>query len=210
MHCLIKEWRTAIVFLTVCLCAGCSSFTYSPAYPASYPPLANRAGLAIQRGKDLRPPDRITPGWCKPAEPIVARALAEEARHANLFERVKVHPRAANPNKYPILVECDVIKFDCVNTATVFENIGRTVLQAQGLHGALIAASIPSEYTSEIEIRFQVLDPATGLPKFARNYRAQRTTTANGYQGKKPLMQQTSAALEEVIAQFLRDLAKMP
>jgi len=207
MHRLLNGWRTFVLLLTVSLGAGCSSFSYSPAYAASYPPVAIRTGLAIRRGKDLRSPDQITPNWCKPAEPIVARALADEVRHANLFDRVEIHARTVNPQKYPTIVACDVLKFDCVNKASVFEHGGRTMLQMLGIRGNLIAASIPSEYTSHVEIQFEVLDTTSGRPKFTTTYRVQRTRSVNRYQGKTPLMQQTSAALEDVLAQFIHDLA---
>jgi hypothetical protein len=210
MHGLPSVWRLFVILPTVGLCAGCSSFTYSPTYATSYASVANRAGLGIRRGEDLRPQDQITPDWCKPAEPIVARALADEVRHANLFDRVKIHARAFNPKKYPTIVEFEVRKFDCVSQASFFETTGRTILRMQGIRGTLIAASIPSKHTSDIEVQFQVLDAVTGRSKLTKTYRTQRTMNLNGYQGKTPLMRQTSAALEDAIAQFIDDLARLP
>jgi hypothetical protein len=210
MHRLLNGWRTFVLLFTLSLGGGCSRFSYSPTYPASYAPVANRAGLAIRRGKDLRPPDEITPDWCTPAEPIVARALADEVRHANLFDRVEMHARTVNPQKYPTMVECDVLEFDCVPKVSFFENKGRTMLRMLGIRGHLIAASIPSEYTSDVEVQFEVLDTASGRPKFTRTYRAQRARSFNRYQGKTPLMQQTGATLEDVLARFIRDLAGLP
>ncbi len=164
----------------------------------------------ILTGEDLRPGEERRPDWAGQAEPIVARALTDELKHAQLFSRVKNHAGTVNPKKYPELVKFRVKKFECYNRPAFLETTGRDLLRLQGLRGELIAESIPTKYISEVEVEFEVMDAATQKIIFVRDYSATRTGSANGYQGADPQIQQTSAALESVITQFITDLSRIP
>ena len=178
---------------------GCStSFKYTPTHQQTYAPIANRAGLAIRTGEDLRDAEEKQPSWCKNAEPIVAKALAEEVRRGKLFNRVKIHADAANPKKFSEIIQFRVKKFECASKPSFFESAGRTALEIQGIRGALIARSIPRKYTAEVEVEFEVLDAFTQRSVFQKSYPASGTTTLNGYQSEKPLVQQLSKALETI------------
>jgi hypothetical protein len=200
-----------IALIILSLVAGCStSFKYTPQYDQTFSAIANQTGLAIQKGQDLRPSEEIQPDWAKNAKAIVARALADEVKHGGLFQRVKIVDEPINPKKYSETVQFRVKKFGCYNRAEFLERMGRDLLRFQGIRGALIAESIPTKYISDIEIEFEVLDPSTGQSVFVKTYSAIRTASLNGYQGEKPKVQQTSAALEAVITQFMEDLEKIP
>lgn len=195
----------------VSLCMGCStSFKYSPTRDQTYAPIANRTGLAIRTGEDLRPEEEKQPSWCRKAEPIVAKALAVEIRRNKLFNRVKIHTDAVNPKKFPEIIQFRVKKFECASKASFFESAGRVALEAQGIRGALIARSIPRKYTADVEVEFEVLDSTTRQPVFDKSYSASGVVTLNGYQSEKPLVQQMSAALETVLNKFILDLTKIP
>jgi hypothetical protein len=192
------------------LWAGCStSFKYTPSHVQTYAQVSRQAGLAIRTGEDLRPDNEREPGWAKDAEPIVARALAEEVRHAKLFNRVKTHADGVNPAKYSEIVQFRVKKFECVSDESTIESAGRTILRMQGIRGALIDRSIPTKYNAEVEVEFAVLDGSTRQPLFAKSYAASRSVTLNGYQNSRPKIQQTSTALEEVLTAFVADLVKI-
>jgi hypothetical protein len=195
----------------VSLCVGCStSFKYTPRHEQTYAPIANRRGLAIRTGEDLRDAEEKQPSWCKNAEPIIAKALAEEVRRAKLFGRVKIHADAVNLKKFSEIIQFRVKKFECVSKQSVFESAGRTALEIQGIRGALIARSIPSKYTAEVEVEFEVLDAVAQRPVFQKAYSASGTVTLNGYQSEKPLVQQLSRALETVLDEFIADLTQIP
>ena len=190
---------------------GCStSFDYTPRHDQTYASIGNATGLAIRTGQDLRSGEEKQPGWAKDAEVIVARALADEVKHAQLFRRVKIHMDSVNPKKYSEMVQFRVIKFECRNRAGFLETTGRDLLISKGIRGALIADSIPTKYVSDVEIEFDIVDLSTENPVFSKTYSATRTVTANGYEGEKSKMQQTSAALEEVVSKFVADLTKTP
>jgi hypothetical protein len=167
-------------------------------------------GLAIFTGRDARLSDEIRPDWATDAESIVAHALATEVKSAQLFQRVKIHADTVNPKKYSTIIRFRVLKFECYNHAAFLENTGRELLAYQGLRGALIERSIPTKYVSEVAIEFAVLDATTQQPIFTRTYNATHTDAFNGYQGEKPKVQQTSAALQSVLTQFLTDLTRLP
>lgn len=188
------------------ICLGCSTFKFTPLHPPVGGEGEPRTGLAIQTGEDLRPANERRPAWCQNAEKIVARALAEEVRDAKLFRRVKIHADRVNPARYNEYVQFRVRKFQCYNQAGFLESTGRTFLRFQGLRGALIADSIPSKYISQVEVEFEVRNGPDEPPIFDKTYSATRTDSFNGYQGEKPKIQQTSAALEDVLTQFLVDL----
>lgn len=149
----------------------------------------------------------MQPGWAVNAEKIVASALADEVKHARMFERVKLHAGPVDPNKYSEMVEFRVIRFECSNRPAVMETTGRELLSAGGIRGVLIADSIPSKYISKVEIEFEVLDPPTHRSLLIKTYTATRTFSVNRYQGEGPKMQNTSVALEDVVSQFVSDLA---
>jgi hypothetical protein len=63
----------------------------TPKHDQIYTPISNRNGLAITTGVDSRLAEEKQPDWTKNAEVIIARALADEVKHAKLFDRVKIH-----------------------------------------------------------------------------------------------------------------------
>jgi hypothetical protein len=207
----IQFYKILLASAFVSLCVGCStSFKYTPKRDRTYAPIANRTGLAIRTGEDLRPDDEKHPSWCKNAEPIVAKALAAEIRRAKLFNRVKIHSEAVNPKKFSEIVQFRVEKFECVSKPSFLESAGRTALETQGIRGALIARSIPRKYTADVEVEFEVLDTSSRQPVFDKSYSASGVVTLNGYQSEKPLVQQMSAALETVLNKFILDLTRVP
>ena len=209
------DWRrlttlSAMLFVIVAVGAGCAtSFKYRSDYAHSFSPMAGEQGLAIRTGQDARPMEERQPAWAADAEKIVARALADEVKHAKLVRRVKIHADAANPKKYPLAIAFRVEKFECHNQAAFLEGTGRTLLELQGIRGALIAESIPSKYISEVQVDFEVSDVATGQSFLTKTYSAMRTERLNGYQGENAKVLLTSGALEEVVTQFLSDLTKV-
>ena len=73
----------------------------------------------------------------------------------------------------------------------------------------MIAKSIPTKYISEVTVEFTVLDAVTQTALLSQTYSATREVTLNGYQSEKPKVEQTSAALESVVTQWVSDLAKV-
>jgi hypothetical protein len=215
LSCRCLDWRrfgftllmaTAILSLG----GGCASFKYTPTHSHAYTPVANPTGLAIRTGQDLRPKQEIRPGWSKDAESIVANALADEVKQAQLFHRVKIHADSVNPEKYSQIVQFQVKKFECYEDAPPELATGRQIVKYFGLTGALLASGIPAKYISEVQIEFQVLDASTQQSVFAKTYSATRKTDTKSFQGSKPQVQQTSDALESVISQFVVDLTRLP
>jgi len=192
---------------------GCAStFKYTSRQDPVSPAIARQTGLAIQTGQDDRPADARQPEWAEPAETIVARALAKEVKQARLFQRVTIHAQAVNPQKYSRTVSFRVLQFECTDQADILAKTGQDILRLQvpGLKGGWIADSIPTQFDVAVEIEFQVLAGASGPLVFQKTYAASRTLTINGYQGESPKIEQTSAALAEVLAEFIADLATLP
>ncbi len=205
--------RSLLIFagaILLPLITGCStSFKYTPAHAQTYAPVAGGVGLAIQTGSDARSDEEIRPAWAKNAETIIARAIADEVKYAKSFQRVKIHADTVNLKKYSEVVRFRMLKFECYNQPVFLESAGQEFFKYQGLRGALIGASIPSKYVSEVEIEFEVRDAATQQIRFTKTYSATRASGINGYQGETPKVQQTSAALESVITQFVADLVNL-
>jgi len=195
-------------FVTSCA----TSFKYTPRHDQTYPPPARQTGLAIARGQDLRPVEEIRPAWTRNAAISVAQALSDELKHGKLFQRIKVNAGPLNPKKYSTVVQFRVRKFECYDQAELLQSSGRDLLQMQvpGFRGSLIAASIPIKYVAEVELEFTVLNAANGQSLFTKTYSATRSDSFNGYQGEKPEVHLTSAALEAVITRFVADLANLP
>lgn len=191
--------------------AGCAtSFKYQPRHDQTYPPVANNLGVEIIQAQDVRADDEKLPQWSRKVETIVARAVADELNHAKLFQRVTVHlsgPLAKN--KYSHAVELRVKQFRYYNPTNILD-YGREILGWMGPRGALISASIPRQYVSEVAVEFEVLDAANQQTVFLKTYSDSRTLTANGYEGKTRQIKQTSDALESVVTQFVRDLVRLP
>lgn len=210
-------WQPRMVYLLVLalpgLGLGCAtSFKYTPRPDPAYPASARQTGLAIQTGEDDRPPEAREPDWTEDAETMVAHALAVEVKHARLFQRVQLHAGEVNPQKYSRTVHFRVLQFECSDQADVLAKTGQDVLRRQvpGFRGAWIAKSIPTQFEVAVEIEFAVFDEASRSPVFQKTYSASRTLTINGYQGESPKIQQTSAALAEVLAEFIADLTRLP
>ncbi len=191
------------------LFSGCAnSFHFTPGGELIHVASPKEAGLAIGRGSDSRPDDEIRPDWSRNANKIVARALAVEAAREDVFHRVKIGPRR-NLAKFSKAVDFNVRKFECYNQPSRFEQTGRELLRfGAGVRGALISASIPSKFTVEVEIEFQLQDTASGRTLFTKTYSASRVDYFNGYQGEDPKMRLTSAALDKVLRDFLRDASR--
>lgn len=212
---LAMKLRLIVLFFTtfavLVVGPGCStSFKYEPTKGNKYPPIANRTGLAIRTGQDLRPQAERRPDWARNAEAIVAQALAAEAKNAKLFRTVKIHVDAGKNDRYSEIIQFRVEKFEGYSKSGFLEDAGRDFLRSKGFRGSLISESIPIKYLSEVKIEFEVVDPVTDRVVFVKSYAAIREDNFNGYQGEKPRIQQTSAALEAVIGEFMRDLAKLP
>lgn len=215
LMCLGKNWvinALRIAVLTaVCFLTGCGTrFTYNPKYDRTYPALANNLGMEIAGGVDLRPEEEKPPEWSKNVEGIVARALADEIQHAQLFKRVKIHLNGPTRlGKFSCFIEFQVEAFEMFPDTGTMEQIGRTALDAMGWRGALISAGIPTTWDSQVKIEFDVFDAATRQPIFSRTYSESRSLNANGYQGKSRQIQQTSDCLEAVLQQFLGDFSRL-
>ena len=200
-----------MLLASVGLVAGCgTSFKYQRRHAQTYLSLTNNLGVEIIHAEDLRSPDEQLPKWSRKVEVIVARATADELKHAQLFQRVKIHLSGplADP-RYSHLVELRVKQFRYYNPTNVLD-FGRNILGWMGLRGALIARSIPRQYISVVEVEFAVLDANTRQTVFQRTYSDTRNLTANGYEGKSRQIQQMSDALETVVDQFVADLARLP
>lgn len=197
--------------MALCLGAGCATrFNYQPRHDQTYAPIPNNLGVEITRAEDLRNEEEKQPKWSRKVEVIVARALADELDHAKLFQRVKIHlsgPLA--DNRYSHIVELRVRTFEYYTPTNAFE-VGRGALKWLGVRGTLIAESIPRTIVSEVEVEFEVLDATTRQTVFLKTYSESRSLKANGYEGKKRQMQQTSDALETVVKRFVRDLSQLP
>jgi hypothetical protein len=196
----------SIFFLTAC---G-TTFKYNPKHDQSYPAIANNLGLEIAGGIDERTADQRRPEWSRRVEVIVARALADEVKHAGLFQRVKIHLSGpAHLDRFSYFVEFQVDAFEMAPQVGELEQAARTTLGAvMGLRGALISASIPTAWESQVKVTFEVFDPMTQQSIFRRSYSEARTLRANGYEGKSRQIEQTSECLESVIQQFVRDFSQ--
>jgi hypothetical protein len=193
----------------VCFLAGCGTpFKYNPQHARSYSSVQTGLGVEIAGGADQRPEDARRPDWSKSVEVIVARALADEIEQAKLFQRVKIHLSGPSRlNKYSYFVTFHVEAFEMAPQAGTLEHFGRTALGALGWRGALISASIPTTWESNVKVEFEVFDAATKQQIFGRSYSESRSLKSNGYQGKTRQIQQTSDCLEAVVGRFVGDFS---
>ena len=209
-----RGWRRRMV---CCLTAvlplldlGCATtFKYTSRQDPVSPAMARQPGLAIQTGEDDRPAEARQPGWAENAETIVAHALSEEVKKARRFQRVAIHTQAVTLKKYSRTVRFRVLKFECTDQADFLARTGQDILRHEVPHGEWIAESIPTQFAVEVEIEFAVFAGASRQPALLKTYSASRTLSINGYQGESPKIQQTSAALAEVLNEFIADLAKL-
>jgi hypothetical protein len=196
------------------LFAGCSTpFTYTPKHAQQYSALSNNRGLAIVGGSDARLKKEKRPKWKPVAEQVVANALADELNHARLFQRVNINLKGTSAHtapEYSLAVSFRVKKLQLFNDYTAGEVAGGAALGLLGIPGVFIAASIPTKFVSDAEVEFEVFDVATKQSVFAKDYSETRACTQNAYKGQKPLMEQTSDALEAVIVRFVKDLSGLP
>jgi hypothetical protein len=194
----------------VCFVTGCGTpFKYNPQHEHSYPSIETGLGVEIAGGIDERPEDAREPGWNQSVRVIVARALADEIERAKLFQRVKIHLSGpARLKKYSYFVTFRVEAFEMVPQAGTLEHFGRTALGVLGWKGALISASIPTTWESDVKLEFEVFDAATKQPVFRRSYSESRNLKSNGYQGKSRQIQQTSDCLEAVVEKFVGDFSR--
>jgi hypothetical protein len=195
----------------VCLLAGCGTqFKYNPNHDRTYPAISDTRGMEIAGGIDQRPDAEKRPEWSKSVETIVARALADEFQHDGLFRQVKIHLKGPiRLNKYSYYIEFRVEAFQMFPRTEGAEQIGRTALEALGWRGALISASIPTAWESQVKIDFEVFDAATRQSVFNQSYSESRSLRRNGYQDKSRQIQQTSDCLEAVVHRFTDDFSRL-
>jgi hypothetical protein len=199
------------VLMAVCFVAGCGTpFKYNPQHDRSYPAVPNRLGVEIAGGIDERPEGEKRPAWSRDATAIVAHALADEIHRDGLFHRVKIHLQGpAKRNKFSYFIEFRVEAFAMFPQSGIAEKIGRKALDTMGWRGALISASIPATWESDVKVEFEVFDAGTQQPVFRRNYSESKTLKANGYQGQSRPIQQTSDCLETVLQRFAADFSQV-
>jgi hypothetical protein len=201
-------WRISGL-IAVCFLTGCgTSFKYNPKYGQSFSTISESRGVEIAGGVDQRPEDEKQPQWNKPVEVIVARALADEIQHDGLFRKVKVHLSGpARLNKFSYYIEFRVDAFRMLPRNGMAEQIGRTALGALGWRGALISASIPTTWESQVSVTFEVFDARSKWSLYSRSYSESKSLKANGYQGDSRQIQQTSDCLEAVVKRFVADFS---
>jgi hypothetical protein len=200
------------ILSAVCFLAGCGTqFNYNPKHDQTYPAISDSLGLEIAGGIDQRPDGEKRPEWSKNVEIIVAQALANEFQHDGLFHRVKIHLKGpARLNKFLYFIEFRVEAFQMFPRTGSAEQIGRTALDTMGWRGALISASIPTTWESQVKVDFEVFDAVNKQVIFSRSYSENRSLRANGYQGKSRQIQQTSDCLEGVVQRFVGDFSRLP
>jgi hypothetical protein len=198
------------VLATVCLLAGCGTqFKYRPKHDQTYPAISDSLGLEIAGGADQRPDGEKRPSWSKSVDVIVAHALADEIQHDGPFHRVKIHLGGpARLHKFSYFIEFRVEAFQMFPSPGTAEQIGRTALEGLGWRGALISASIPTTWESQVKVQFEVFEAASKQSIFSRSYSESRSLRGNGYQGKSRQIQQTSDCLEAVVQRFVGDLSR--
>jgi hypothetical protein len=191
-------------------CAGCgTTFKYNPKHDQTYPAIPDNLGFEIASGIDDRPSDEKQPVWSRSVEVIVARALADEIKHAELFQRVKIHLTGpAHLDKYSYFVEFRVGAFRTIPQTGALEQFGRSALGVLGWRGFLISASIPTTWESDVKVQFEVFDAVNQKLIFRQTYSETRSLKANGYEGKTRQIQQTSDCLEGVVQQFVAEFSR--
>jgi hypothetical protein len=197
------------VLTAVCFLVGCGTpFKYNPKHDQTYPAISDSLGLEIAGGIDQRPDEEKRPEWSRDVARIVANALADEIQHDGLFRRVKIHLNGpTRHHKFSYFVEFRVGAFQMFPRTGTAEQVGRTALDAMGWRGALISASIPTTWESQVKVEFEVFDAADKQSIFNRSYSESRSLRVNGYQGKSRQIQQTSDCLEAVVQRFVGDFS---
>ena len=199
------------VLTAICFLAGCGTpFKYNPKHDQHYPAISNNLGVEIAGGIDQRPDEEKRPEWSRNVEVIVAHALADEIQHAGSFRRVKIHLKGPTKlNKYSYFIEFRVEAFQMFPQSGTAEHMGRMALDAMGWRGALISASIPITWESQVKVEFEVFDAVNKQSILRQSYSESRSLRVNGYQGKSQQIQQTSECLEAVIQRFVGDFSHL-
>jgi len=74
-----------------------------------------------------------------------------------------------------------------------------------------VGKGIPRKWVAEVEIEFELNELGSDRRILSKVYRASpRGVTVNGYSGSQKQQSELSQALEEVVKEFVRDLAKLP
>lgn len=199
-------------FAALCLLTGCGTpFKYNPKHDQTFHAVSEKLGVEIAGGTDERPEDQKRPVWSKSVEKIVARALADEIQHDGLFPRVKIHLSGPSRlDKFSYFIEFRVETFQMTPRGGLAEKIGRSaLLEGLGWRGALISASIPTTWESEVKVDFQIFDAPTKQLIFSRGYSETRSVKVNAYQGDARQIQQTSDCLETVVQRFVADFSRL-
>ena len=210
-----KKRATPVLLTVACalLASGCAPrFHYAPRHDAAYAPLTPKPDLQIERGdaaRFARLEDAIA--WSRTDEQIIAHALADELKHAELFRAVKVVDRAGparGQDKYFHAVHFDIRKFGVRPQDNLVQKAGRAALKYLGPRGYFANKGIPRQWVAEAEIEFAWRDGPDGGRTFSKVYRATpRSVSASGYSGREKQERALSQALEEVVKAFVRDLA---
>jgi hypothetical protein len=205
-------FRNGFLLATVFLLAGCgTTFKYHPKLGQTFPPISMARGVEIAGGTDERPKDERRPVWSKSVESIVAHALGGEIQHDGLFPRVKIH--LAGPSrlsKFSYYVQFRVEAFEMAPESGFAEKVGRSaLLESLGWRGALISASIPMTWRSQVKVDFEIFDAQSKQMIFSRSYSETRSLKVNGYQGDSQQIQQTSDCLEAVVGRFVADFSRL-
>jgi hypothetical protein len=206
-----------IFFLSLAssMLTGCgTSFAYKPKRDAVYTGIPSSKGVEVLKGADIRDKkDRKGVKWNKPVEQIVADALVDELKNSKLFSRVDLHSSNqtfAVSGTYSYRVTFAVKRLRLYNPPKVGEIAGGAALGLLGVPGIFIAASIPTKWESNAEVKFEVFDGETQSSVLKKSYTSELSLSANAYAGNSRQKQQTSDVLERVIGQFIADLATLP
>src|SRR5690349_13999834 len=98
---------TLFALLATVLFTGCSTpFKYNPKHDQHYSAATRNVGIAIVAGEDARLKKEKRPRWKPAAEEVVANALSDELKYANLFQMVRIdlkkRPEAVQDSVYAI------------------------------------------------------------------------------------------------------------
>lgn len=209
MHKILAPVKVLLALALIMLFAGCgAAFKYTPSHTGTYGKSASAGSVEILKGTDVRK-GREKNGikWNKPVQSIVASALEDELRYAGLF--ASVQQGGATPSGNGRSIDFQVHRLQLENVKNAGEIAGDVMLGFLGITGGLISAAIPSKWVSIADVDFAVSDAGGTQPVFQKRYTATHDVSLNGYKGMSQQFRQTSDVLEEVVKQFVGDLASL-
>ena len=199
--------KVLLALALITLFSGCgAAFKYTPSHTGSYGKSASSGSVEILKGTDVRK-GREKNGikWNKPVQSIVANALEDELRYAGLYSSVQQGGTTPSGNGRSIDIQVHCLQLENVKTGG--EIAGDVMLGFLGVTGGLISAAIPTKWVSNAEVDFAVSDAGGTQSVFQRRYKATRSVSLNGYKGMSQQFRQTSEVLEDLVKQFVSDLA---